>query len=128
MAASAGTVLSEERVRGSLDVLLATPMSTRSILWGKWWGAFRRVPWLAFWPSLIAFSMLRSNSKGRRVTLAYLIPVMIVAQGGGTASASGWPGAWFRQARPRHRLDGLGPGGLGRRLADRRLPALHPVG
>jgi ABC-type transport system involved in multi-copper enzyme maturation permease subunit len=34
MAASAGTVLSEERVRGSLDVLLATPMPTRSIVWG----------------------------------------------------------------------------------------------
>src|SRR5262249_11915851 len=35
------TCLFEERVRGSLDVLLATPLPTSSIVWGKWWGAFR---------------------------------------------------------------------------------------
>src|SRR5579864_845459 len=43
LAATAATVLAEERVRGSLDVLLATPLSTRSIVVGKWWGAYRRV-------------------------------------------------------------------------------------
>jgi ABC-type transport system involved in multi-copper enzyme maturation permease subunit len=35
------TSLFEERVRGSLDVLLTTPLPTSSIVWGKWWGAFR---------------------------------------------------------------------------------------
>ena len=35
------TSLFEERVRGSLDVLMATPLSTGSIVYGKWWGAFR---------------------------------------------------------------------------------------
>jgi ABC-type transport system involved in multi-copper enzyme maturation permease subunit len=35
------TCLFEERVRGSLDVLLTTPLPTSSIVWGKWWGAYR---------------------------------------------------------------------------------------
>jgi ABC-type transport system involved in multi-copper enzyme maturation permease subunit len=49
---TAATTLAEERVRGSLDVLLATPMSTASIVWGKWWGAYRAVPWLAVLPAV----------------------------------------------------------------------------
>jgi ABC-type transport system involved in multi-copper enzyme maturation permease subunit len=49
---AAVTSLSEERVRGSLDVLLATPLPTRSIVWGKWRGAFRLVPWLALLPAI----------------------------------------------------------------------------
>ena len=85
LAASAGTVLSEERVRGSLDVLLATPMTTRSIVWGKWWGAFRRVPWLAFWPTLVACSLLRPDTPGWMVALVYLIPLLIIAQGAALA-------------------------------------------
>ena len=39
LSVSAATSLAEERQRGSLDVLLATPLSTRSIVLGKWWGA-----------------------------------------------------------------------------------------
>ncbi len=45
--AVAPMVLAEERHRGSLDVLMATPLSARTIVMGKWMGAFRRVPWLA---------------------------------------------------------------------------------
>jgi hypothetical protein len=55
---SAATGLAEERVRGSLDVLLSTPMSTRSILAGKWWGTFRQVGSVAFWPALLGGRML----------------------------------------------------------------------
>jgi ABC-type transport system involved in multi-copper enzyme maturation permease subunit len=47
---AAVTSLSEERVRGSLDMLLTTPLPTRAIVWGKWRGAFRLVPWLAVLP------------------------------------------------------------------------------
>jgi ABC-type transport system involved in multi-copper enzyme maturation permease subunit len=47
---AAVTCLSEERAHGCLDVLLATPLPTRSIVWGKWRGAFRLVPWLAVLP------------------------------------------------------------------------------
>lgn len=57
LSVSAATSLVEERQRGSLDVLLATPLSTRSIVLGKWWGAFRGVPPLAFWPTLIAAAL-----------------------------------------------------------------------
>jgi ABC-type transport system involved in multi-copper enzyme maturation permease subunit len=86
LAASAGTVLSEERVRGSLDVLLSTPLSTSSIVWGKWWGAFRRVPWLAFWPALLVYTMLPNNPSARLVAFAYLIPTLIIVQGAALAS------------------------------------------
>jgi ABC-type transport system involved in multi-copper enzyme maturation permease subunit len=47
------TSLAEERVRGSLDVLLATPLETRKIVWGKWWAAFRPVVFMATWPALV---------------------------------------------------------------------------
>ena len=45
---SAVTSLADERVHGSLDLLLSTPMSTRSILMAKWGGAFRIIPKLLF--------------------------------------------------------------------------------
>jgi ABC-type Na+ efflux pump permease subunit len=54
---SASTSLAEERQRGSLDVLLATPLSTRSIVLGKWWGTFRGVLPLTVLPVLIAAAM-----------------------------------------------------------------------
>ena len=49
---SSASALAEERACGSLDVLLATPLSTRSIVRGKWWGTFRIVPMLAVPPGL----------------------------------------------------------------------------
>ena len=57
LSVSAATSLAEERQRGSLDVLLATPLPTRSIVWGKWWGAFRGVPPLPVLPVLIAAAL-----------------------------------------------------------------------
>jgi ABC-type transport system involved in multi-copper enzyme maturation permease subunit len=54
---SAATTLAEERVRGSLDVLLTTPLSTRSIVWGKWWGSFRAVPLLCVPPAIALFAV-----------------------------------------------------------------------
>jgi hypothetical protein len=53
VSATAPTVLSEERVRGSLDVLMTTPLATRTILVAKWWGVFRIVPRLAVLPALL---------------------------------------------------------------------------
>jgi ABC-type Na+ efflux pump permease subunit len=43
VAATAPTALAEERARGSLDVLLATPLVTHEIVAAKWWGVYRRV-------------------------------------------------------------------------------------
>ena len=33
--------------------VLWPPLADRSIVWGKWWGAFRVVPLLAFWPTVV---------------------------------------------------------------------------
>lgn len=54
---AAATALAEERDRGSLDVLLATPLSTRTILWGKWWGTFALAPRLLILPTWVAAAM-----------------------------------------------------------------------
>jgi hypothetical protein len=43
LCATAPTVLAEDRARGCLDVVLASPLCTRSIVVGKWWGVYRRV-------------------------------------------------------------------------------------
>ena len=37
-----------------LDVLLTTPLTTSKIVWGKWFGSFRRVPLLAILPGALA--------------------------------------------------------------------------
>ena len=46
----APTSMTEERARGSLDVLMSTPLSTRSIVMGKWLGALRLAPWFLVLP------------------------------------------------------------------------------
>ncbi len=53
LSVSASTSLAEERTRGSLDILLSTPLSTLSILVGKWWGAFRLAPHVILWPAVL---------------------------------------------------------------------------
>jgi ABC-type transport system involved in multi-copper enzyme maturation permease subunit len=54
LSVSAATSLAEERDRGSLDVIMATPLTTREIVWGKWWGTFAMVPRLAILPIWVA--------------------------------------------------------------------------
>jgi ABC-type transport system involved in multi-copper enzyme maturation permease subunit len=98
LSASAGTVLSEERVRGSLDVLLSTPMPTSSIVWGKWWGAFRRVPWLAAWPALVTLSCVRFSTAPWKIGMAYLVPWLIIAQGAAIASLGLALATWMPRA------------------------------
>lgn len=57
MSVSAATSLAEERRRGGLDLLLTTPLSTRSIVLAKWRGAFRGAPPLATLPVLVAAAL-----------------------------------------------------------------------
>ncbi len=54
LSVSAATTLAEERDRGSLDVIMTTPLTTREIVWGKWWGTFAMVPRLAILPIWVA--------------------------------------------------------------------------
>jgi ABC-type transport system involved in multi-copper enzyme maturation permease subunit len=58
LAATAPTTLAEERTRGSLDVLMATPLATREIVVAKWWGVYRRIlvmlPLFLYVPGFVA--------------------------------------------------------------------------
>jgi hypothetical protein len=51
---SAATTLADERDRGSLELIMTTPIQTREIVWGKWWGTFAMVPRLAILPIWVA--------------------------------------------------------------------------
>jgi ABC-type transport system involved in multi-copper enzyme maturation permease subunit len=56
LAAVAPLSMSEERQRGSLDILAATPLSTRTIVLGKWLGTFRLAALAAIVPGLMALA------------------------------------------------------------------------
>ncbi|WP_435018680.1 ABC transporter permease [Tundrisphaera sp. TA3] len=84
LSVSAATSLAEERQRGSLDVLLTTPLTTRSIVLGKWWGAFRGVLPLAVLPVLVA-SALATQHTGFALGPA-LIGGLILAYGAAITS------------------------------------------
>ena len=76
------TVLAEERSHGSLDVLLTTPLATRSIVLAKWWGAFRPVPKIAVLPGLIAFGAAAERSNlVAAVGYSVLITALVLAYG-----------------------------------------------
>jgi ABC-2 family transporter protein len=83
LSVSAATSLAEERQRGSLDVLLATPLPTRSIVWGKWWGAFRAVPPLLILP--VAVAIAEASHTGRYGGVA-LLAILILAYGAAITS------------------------------------------
>ncbi len=62
------TSLQDERVRGSLDVLLTTPIPSFQVYWGKWWGCFRVVLKLAILPTFVASgAFVRKLLDGGRV-------------------------------------------------------------
>jgi ABC-type transport system involved in multi-copper enzyme maturation permease subunit len=83
LSVSAATSLAEERQRGSLDVLMATPLPTRAIVWGKWWGAFRAVPPLLVLPVAVAAAL--SFPAGRFGGVA-LMAALILAYGAAITS------------------------------------------
>jgi ABC-type transport system involved in multi-copper enzyme maturation permease subunit len=80
----AATSLAEERVQSNLDMLLTTPLSTREIVWGKWWGAFRTVPKLAILPGLVAIAFAWHNPA--RWPAVLLVIGLILAQGAAITS------------------------------------------
>jgi ABC-type transport system involved in multi-copper enzyme maturation permease subunit len=55
--------LSEERLRGSVDVLVVTPLSTWLIVLGKWLGTFRLVPLLTIGPGVMMLALATSNNQ-----------------------------------------------------------------
>src|SRR5262249_41573244 len=67
------TGLSEERVRGTLEILLTTPVSTKSIVRGKWWGAYRAVLPQAVLPVALVGASAASGNFWGMVLIAGLI-------------------------------------------------------
>jgi ABC-type Na+ efflux pump permease subunit len=94
LSVSAATVLAEERVRGNLDILLATPLSTRSIVWGKWWGTFRAVPLLAICPGAVAAALARESGRWEG---AALVVCLFVAYGAAVTSLGLALATWMRR-------------------------------
>ena len=74
--------LGEERVRGSLDVLLTTPLSTRTIVWGKWLGTYRVVFWLAILPALgsVIVAVMASPPQGLSLIDRIVAPGLVVGE------------------------------------------------
>jgi len=119
---AAPSALSEERARGSLDVLMATPLRTSSIVLGKWRGAFRAVPALAVLPAIgmmlvvltlpepepsigwtttpaktviLHFSLPNVASPTEQALAAVLPPVWVVVQGAAVTSLGLLLATWF---------------------------------
>jgi ABC-type transport system involved in multi-copper enzyme maturation permease subunit len=88
------TSLAEERGRRCLEVLLTTPLPSRSIVWGKWWGAFRSVPLLAVLPAVVAFAaVLRSG----QVETAILLVLLVLGYGAALTSLGLGLATWIKR-------------------------------
>ena len=81
------TSLAEERVRGSIGLLLASPLPTWSIVWGKWWGAYRTVVPLSVLPGVLAYTLAVDSGEW---TGMMLIVGLILAQGAAITSMGLW--------------------------------------
>jgi ABC-type transport system involved in multi-copper enzyme maturation permease subunit len=79
----AATPLAEERARGSLDVLLTTPMETGQIVFGKWLGTYRLVPPLAVLP---VFAVLGIAQRGFAIPSAIVMATFVLAAGAAITS------------------------------------------
>ena len=90
LSVNASTGLAEERARGSIDVLLSTPLSTLSIVIGKWWGAFRLAPHVIFWPACLAAILLWNGGSwfGYILLLVLLLAYCVVIASLGLAVAT----------------------------------------
>ncbi len=75
--------LAEERARGSLDVLLATPVSTRSLVLSKWLACYRIVPLLALPPAVVAAAHVLPVERWPGVLL---VAGMVLAHGAAVTS------------------------------------------
>jgi ABC-type transport system involved in multi-copper enzyme maturation permease subunit len=93
LSVSAATSLAEERDRGSLDVIMATPLTTREIVWGKWWGTFAMVPRLAILPIWVSAgaSMVTNGGIGLVLMLGLMLAYAAAITSLGLAAATWIP-------------------------------------
>jgi ABC-type transport system involved in multi-copper enzyme maturation permease subunit len=73
--------LFEERANGSLDVLLATPLTTEEIVWGKWLAGFRMVILVMLLPALLAVTSLLLHARPDGLTDLILLILLMLAYG-----------------------------------------------
>ena len=76
---SATMAVVEERGRGSLDMLLVTPVATRSIVLAKWWGAFRELPRILALPVGVAAMTAWQNDAWQLLEMLFLFIVSAAA-------------------------------------------------
>ncbi len=94
---TAVTSLADERLCGSLDVLLTTPLSTRQIVLGKWLASFRTVLLLAILPTSVAAIL---GLRKLDFLPAVLIFLVVVSAGALFVSLGLLVAAWsWRQSR-----------------------------
>ena len=91
---TAATATADERSRGSLDVLLTTPLPTRQIVLAKWWGAFRHVGMLLVVPTAVALPLAWTTG---RWGIAALVPISIVAWAASASSVGLLISTWSRR-------------------------------
>jgi hypothetical protein len=75
--------LAEDRARGSLELLLSTPLSSSSIVLDKWLAHYRVVPWLTLLPGLVAVAHAIPSGRWLGVPL---VVATILAQGAAVTS------------------------------------------
>jgi hypothetical protein len=75
--------LAEDRARRSLEVLLSTPLPSSSIVLGKWLAHYRRVPWLAVLPGVVAVAHAVPFGRWAGVPL---VVATVLAQGAAVTS------------------------------------------
>ena len=74
LSAVAPMSMSEERQRGSLDLLATTALSTRAIVLGKWLGTLRLVLFLTIGPGLVALALATAHNDSLDDTCRGMLP------------------------------------------------------
>lgn len=95
---SAVTALSEERVRGSLDMVLTTRLTTPQIVLGKWLGAYRTIPFLAVFPVLTALAQSAFSGQFGRLLAIPIMGLFVCSAGAAVTSLGLALATWI--ARP----------------------------
>jgi ABC-type transport system involved in multi-copper enzyme maturation permease subunit len=86
--------LAEERARGSMDLLLSTPLTAEQIVLGKWLGAFRMVPLLAVMPAIV-LGCAALATDWSLTWLALLLVVYVLCSGAAITSLGIAMATWF---------------------------------
>jgi ABC-type transport system involved in multi-copper enzyme maturation permease subunit len=73
--------LFEERVNGSLDVLLATPLPTTDIVWGKWVASYRGALQVTLLPMLLACGVYMQQMPLDNAGMVALLLALMLAYG-----------------------------------------------